>query len=398
LAITLLLLLPSCYAGERINTLILGHIGFIEGLKTFFDREPLVTYHIVPARLLATHQELVKMVRLYFPRTFEEMKSYDLIILTSPDYGIFTPKQDQWMYDAIREGAGGINDGSVFSIVSGIAEAWSSSLAQRAFPNDAPAATANSCGEANADIFQVIIRRDAPEPILTVFIPFGVEQVVCYGASRMVIHRQGSEVLAWQIGNFIQGKVDYLAAWDYEKGRAITSGGFMAHGWFAYPKDSSANQYSPEILMNMIFWLTKRNLIQDVELFHRIKSSLGDYQSRMAVLISLKDFVEKFGANTERIQKEIEALQGMYDRAAKAYMDQDFAQTEESLNSGFERFSQAEAVARKVKESALFWVYVIEWLVSSSTLFISGFILWTLMVKRRLYREVEATRLKDISE
>jgi hypothetical protein len=42
------------------------------------------------------------------------------------------------------------------------------------------------------------------------------------------------------------------------------------------------------------------------------------------------------------------------------------------------------------------WVYIIEWFVAVSTLFISGFILWTLMVRRRLYREIDATRLKAI--
>jgi len=403
LLLILSMLLPACYAGERINMLIAGNIGLINVLKTFFDNEPLVTYHAVPAydpgaTFGLSENDIVKMIRLYFPRTYKEMKGYDIIILTQPEYYHFTPKQDQMMYDAIREGAGGINDASVFSIVSGIAESWSNSLTQRAFPNDAPAVTAKSCGEASGLFFQVIINRNANEAILTTFIPFGVEKVSVYAVSRMVIHRQGSDLLAWQLGNFFQGKVDYMAAWNYEKGRTITTGDFMGSGWLGYPSSPDANQYSPEILMNMLFWLTKRNLIQDVELFHRIKSGFADYKSRMTVLISLKDFIEKFGANTQRIQEEIEALQTMYNNAAAAYMDQDFAEAEKELDDGFERFAQAEAVARKVKESALLWVYIIEWLVSSSTLFISGFILWTLMVKRRLYREVKATRLTEITQ
>jgi hypothetical protein len=38
----------------------------------------------------------------------------------SAEYDYVTPKQDQWIYDVIWEGAGGMNDGSVFSIVTPI--------------------------------------------------------------------------------------------------------------------------------------------------------------------------------------------------------------------------------------------------------------------------------------
>jgi hypothetical protein len=58
--------------------------------------------------------------------------------------------------------------------------------------------------------------------------------------------------------------------------------------------------------------------------------------------------------------------------------------------------SESEEIARKAKDAALFWVYVIEWLVTAATPFISGFVLWTLMLRRRLYREVTATRLREV--
>jgi hypothetical protein len=45
-----------------------------------------------------------------------------------------------------------------------------------------------------------------------------------------------------------------------------------------------------------------------------------------------------------------------------------------------------------VKNRALLWVYMIDWLVTSAALFISGYVLWTLMVRRRLYREAKGTR------
>ncbi len=50
---------------------------------------------------------------------------------------------------------------------------------------------------------------------------------------------------------------------------------------------------------------------------------------------------------------------------------------------------------RREKRKALMWVYVIEWLVSSSALFISEFVLWTLIIRRRLYRAVRTTKFRD---
>jgi hypothetical protein len=45
-----------------------------------------------------------------------------------------------------------------------------------------------------------------------------------------------------------------------------------------------------------------------------------------------------------------------------------------------------------LKDRALFWIYVIEWLSVSGTFLLAGFVLWTLMVRRRLYRQVASTR------
>jgi hypothetical protein len=52
----------------------------------------------------------------------------------------------------------------------------------------------------------------------------------------------------------------------------------------------------------------------------------------------------------------------------------------------------AEEEAVRVKNSALFWIYVIEWLVVTATLMISGMVVWGLMVRRRYFREVRSTR------
>ena len=55
--------------------------------------------------------------------------------------------------------------------------------------------------------------------------------------------------------------------------------------------------------------------------------------------------------------------------------------------------TQIEAKSVELKDRALFWIYVIEWLVVSGVSMLCGFLLYTLMVRRRMYREVSVTRL-----
>jgi hypothetical protein len=141
--------------------------------------------------------------------------------------------------------------------------------------------------------------------------------------------------------------------------------------------------------------MTKRPLIDDIEVFHRVKSSFDEYRSRLGILISLRDFIDKFGANTQKIQNEIDKLRGAYEVATDFYLDNAFVDSERAIKDGLVLFPEAEDIARREKDAALMWVYIIEWLVASSTMFLSGFVLWTLMVKRRLYHEVEVTKLEE---
>jgi hypothetical protein len=316
-------------------------------------------------------------------------------MLISPEYYLFTTKQDKWMYDAINEGAGGINDASVFSIVSQIHSSWAASLAQLAFPNDAPAVVAKGGGgESPSSHFLVRINDDFPDPVLSAYAPYGVESVAC-SVSRFIIPREGSGIIAYQFGNFPGRKnVPYLIVWDYGEGRTMTIGDAMHKdlGFFRYPKTSSDNLFAPDILTNIILYSTGRQLIDDVEVFHRLKSYFIDFRSKIAVLVSLSDFIEKFGANTARIQEMVMDLEDQARVGSEQYLDQEFTECEATFSQAFQDFHRAEERAKKLKNSALIWVYIIEWLITTSVFLFSTSLLWILMARRKLYREVRTTK------
>lgn len=51
--------------------------------------------------------------------------------------------------------------------------------------------------------------------------------------------------------------------------------------------------------------------------------------------------------------------------------------------------------AMKLKDEALFWVYVVEWLAVASTSLICGAAIWAIMIKRKLYRKAGVTRQSE---
>jgi len=389
-----MILCPSLATDGRVNVLLVGMAGPGAAPSLWFDEEPFVDYTLVPCRegMFADPQMMEKHIRLYFPRTYSEMQEYDLIILQSVSFYNLPAKGDKWMHDRIREGAGGYNDGSVMSQVSQIYTSWAQSMTQQAFPNDAPAVAARgSGGVAPVGSCRVVINPNFPDPVLTPFIPYDVEDHPDVD-SRFVIAREGAGVVAYQVGNF-PGKSDvpWLASWEYGEGRAMTCGGFFFGPFF-----SVENPYAADIAVNMVLYMAKRPLIDDVDIFHSLKQYFRMFRGRMGYLISVSDFVDKLGANTQGIRKEIVALEDVWRLASDQYVAQDFSTCGETLLAGLDRFGVAEKVAMRVKDAAMWWVYLIEWLATMGTFFVSGVTVWTLMVRRSLYKSVETSRMAKI--
>jgi hypothetical protein len=76
------------------------------------------------------------------------------------------------------------------------------------------------------------------------------------------------------------------------------------------------------------------------------------------------------------------------------YLEQDYQGTFDLLVELLASTNDVNELATQELNRALVWVYVINWLVVTSTFMLSGFVLWSLMVKRRLYREISTTQLK----
>ena len=96
--------------------------------------------------------------------------------------------------------------------------------------------------------------------------------------------------------------------------------------------------------------------------------------------------------------RDLDDINGMISGARQDYIELRFDEVTELYDEIIDLLGVLEQEAIELKERALLWVYLIEWLAVTGVSMVTAFVLWSLMVRRRLYREVGATRMVDAFE
>jgi hypothetical protein len=78
--------------------------------------------------------------------------------------------------------------------------------------------------------------------------------------------------------------------------------------------------------------------------------------------------------------------------AERLFVEHSYEESDSILDQVDIMLVDVQIAAMVLKDQALVWVYAIEWLSVTAVSIISLFALWTVMVKRRLYREVSSTK------
>jgi hypothetical protein len=302
----------------------------------------------------------------------------------------FGINQVRWMHDAVGEGSGCLSTPSCMSVHPDIHDAWVGSILSQVVPNDCTSVL-NAGGPLGQNYFQIRVNREFPEPVLTPFIPLGIENFVGYKAYR-IIPRQGASTLAWNVGSF-EMEVPYMATWTFKEGRAMTLGdSFGLQFWSEYAHGYTQNMYGLDILMNMVLYLTKRTVPDEVLILHQIRLLFVKFRTNMDLLMTVADFAREFGANDRGIELVMADLEEGYSEARELYLSDQFDESRYLMNSILADLGEAEGAIMRLKNRAMFWIYLVEWLVITATFMISSTVIWTVMVNRRLYRAVKTTR------
>jgi len=142
----------------------------------------------------------------------------------------------------------------------------------------------------------------------------------------------------------------------------------------------------------MMLYVSRRTLPSDPAIVHDYRQRAQALAARKESLLALISFVDSFGGNPRPIDEGLGALDLVVSDMEASYLDQEFVTALEKTNVVASKVSEVEELAVRVKNAALAWVYMIEWLSVTAVSLFSGSLVWTLMVRRMMFRETGVTR------
>ncbi len=363
----------------------------------FIEVDPIQAYHHGGSQVPLA--DIYKYMRIYMPRTYERcVAKYDVILLSDAYRRAFQPVHLMWFRDGVQE------EGQGLVMVAGLDSygasssrpdaSWQGSMVEEVLPVAVPDSAVHHNWiqpYVNPAGARILIEDYGNEFMSS--LPFEPAPRYTWAFNGQIVHeKQGSQVLArWNLPGF--NNPPCYSTWTAGKGRTFA----MLHDW-TESTDFSRWEYYPDFAMNLMLYVAQRQLPTDYVVVHEYRSNVRRVSIGKSMILSLVYFVESFGGNPARIDAEIAVLDSMKEQAKIHYLDADFVVALAASQATLGKLVEIEKLSIKVKNEALLWVYVVEWLSVTGVSLISGFAVWSLMVRRRLYHEVRATKLSKLSD
>ena len=366
--------------GERISAFVMGHSSWIwyNPFRILFMRDPLFTHSIYPLPPFIDIAAKSKLDRVYYPRTREHLvNGYDLMVFHDIRTA-FTPRQVHDLDHAFREE--GMN--AFCGLCLGWDYAWEPTILREVLP-----VTEHGSVTPFFRGYQVQFFRDR-DPVFTPFIELCIEKVVGDQYCTMEV-KQGATIwgmikpyeIPWMVSIRPGGRnagLQWLQSHTFE-------------GWWT----EEENPYSMDVATNMIFYSLGIPLIDDIQARREARRLFTNLQSQKSIILSMMEWAESFGAQVTDLNDRLTDLEDDIDTATHAYLQQDYPETINLLGAVSEITRGISNDAVRLKDEALFWVYLSEWLVVTATAIVAGGVVWSLMVRRRMYRTPGSTRLSQ---
>jgi len=404
---------PQPALGEDVITIIaMGQVGPKDcPLHTWFSAVPDIDYILVVTKqdvAAMSLEEMRRWIRIYLPRNREELVSkYDQYIfidswLTGWDSSIplLTSKQVEDIKWSVGEGGMPIYATGIWGSETTMVKGILSSVMEEYYPVDLT-------GPRQMDskyVYKVRLSKnpDLP-PVLTAFLPLGIEKFQGQWVGQLY-PKEGTTIWATlydtNLPNAPEGGWPWLVSWKVGAKQTlfwVAADDMEVKWWYGFYNPPTQNPYGVDILCNIIYYSLGEPLPEDILMLHDLRRRFLEFNDRKAVSIGLIEFAERFKANTGPLWRDMEAANVLQKQANEAYLIHEFSESQEYISQGEEALVKVGQRALRLKDAALLWVYVIEWLAVTAVSMVAGSILWTLMIKRRLYREVAATRTKGFS-
>jgi len=368
---------------ERISGFIIGHAGFVfeDPFRALFMQDPLFTYTLYPLPPDLSNHDKQKLDRVYYPRTRRVLiDSYDLMILHDARIMHFTTDKIHDLDHAFRNAE-----------MTGIMVFMGSFLWDWVFdPTILRDLVPISHHEAAKYAgFKVVFRRDR-DPVFLPFLDLGIENVMGNAVAEMTA-KQGATI--W--GDIVPQNQPWLVSWrpgGENPGMQWVLIQWYWDGWWS----EKNNPYSLDVATNLIFHSLDRPLIRDIQARRQARRLFATLQAKKSVALSTLEWAESFGGNIQTLWNRVNQLELEMREAYADYYEQDYEGTILFLESMSPKVSEIASDAVRLKDEAMFWVFLSEWAIVASVSIASGAVIWTVMIRRRMYKAVEATRLTRI--
>ncbi len=353
-----------------------------------FVQDPRISWFPVPAHAWSMGEEAFRMLRIYLPRSKERFHSeFDVVAIAGMEALHLRLDFQDWLGEGMEEEGMGFvmaDDSSSFG-TSGSHTSWLIVPLGELLPvNDKPVGGSPYGKREAFHIIPVI-----PGHEFTRNIPW---QEAWVEANNRPWPKIGSTVITRmsEEHHINRGKVQ-MVYWDLGTagGRSVA----WIHAW-NYSPDFWRWRFSFDVIAHVIYYTARVPIPEDLTLVHSIRDKIGEYFYARVYALSMMEFADKFRANIRPVEILLEGVEDQKTETDRLFLEQEYEDAAGTMDQVLAGLEEVMEEALRAKERAMIWVFAIEWLVVSSTSMLVGVVVWTLMVRRRLYREVGETRLR----
>jgi uncharacterized membrane protein len=371
----------------RIRVLYMGD-ALIAGPFPYMMMEPGMT--ATPVTYVGTDQ-IKRQVRRYMPRTAGRLKSdYDVLILSDAFREMFRSIEINWMSEAVAEaGLGLIMVGGAHSFEGRgtVNPSWSMTTVAQVLPVEMI-----DYQYAGDSMRMTIVDPEAELARTLPWATLGVYGVFSEG------HRVGlkqSSHLVSELDNYSYGKLPHIVWGDVGEGRGFA----MTTDWTpAAGAIFMKWKYYPDFCVNVGMFTAGKKLPEDVDIMYVLRHRIRNYLDIRSTLNTVIDIVDSFGGNMAAVEQGAAVCEEAKAAADRFYALGEYVDALEAYTSAISLVNAQVEEARVAARRALFYVYLIEWAVVTGTFMITGVVIYTLMIRRKMYTEVGTTRLLRTDE
>jgi len=365
----------------RIRLLYVGQWPYV-GRPQYLVEDPLLETSIIPYHDFGAQLDQIRRYMYQrYPRTPKFLDdNYDVVAYANIQLLAFTARQIRIVADGVKaSGLGFWMSGghTSFGGTTDVYPTWRGSAIDGILPVEV------IDGIYKKNVFFKLAVSD-PKNELMASLPWSSLPPFTYTLNAVTMRQEGKLLAQTDPGQW-----PLIACGDYGKGRVLA---------FMTPLNAENNRnmwvwgYYDDMCANMVYYCAKAKLPDNPAVIHELRRLFRSYSDERLLFLSMVEFVDKFGANTARLEDRLSHIDSLRKESYAAYVSQEYEVSAELMKEAMDKLKAGRGEAVRVKNAALLWVYVVEWFVVTAALMVTGSIVWTLMVRRRLYKEVRTTR------